>query len=501
MHVCEFCGKELPKEGRFCRYCGRTTSHSPEIPAGSSGLPTVNQTAVDTVNPINTPDWEWEEGFHSSPTISVHHYTPTYPPAKHRPHYPSHPPPLPHRPTNYTSDVGCAPLWLIFLFASIFIISGMIGIGLTVVSPSLSLSGGPDVALGNSLNLHGSGFIPLSGVVLTRDDTTPLYFTDDSSNMQASLTTQTPMSLATLTAHLGQISSTNNIVMVGIDGSFNVTILIDQSWHTGQHTISASEGTFPRNAAITINVHHPVLVPTKSPSPTESLLSTPSPIASPSTTPSGLSCINPTSISLGPVSEGYSQAVTTRVSLCTTGSKIVNWSASWNQNQASWLQLDHSSGDIQAPGQQQINVSALAARLKPGSYSATVTFSSQQSSTTETLNVTFTVQAGCIHTSQQEYSFTGVAGVSDPQIQALTISNCGIVGSWSTAISTNNNINWLSIAPTDGTLNGGATQSVTISPSNLKTQLPAGAYGGRILFNMGSNQVIVYVTLIVTTPH
>jgi len=444
--------------------------------------------------------------FHSSPTISVHRYAPpsapphapAYPPAIHRPHYPPHHPPLPHRPPGYTPASGCAPAWLIFLFAAIFIISSLIGIGLTVVSPSLSLSGGTDVALGDSLHLHGSGFLPISGVVLTLDDTTPLYFTGGSSTMQAFYGTHTLLGLEMLTAHLGQISPTKNIVAVGLDGSFNVTIMIDQSWQTGQHTISASERAFPRSAAITISVHQPGQLPTASSSPTDSLSGTPSLTDTPSpTTPSVLSCINPTSITLGPVSEGYSQSISTQVSLCTAGSGSVNWTASWDQNQASWLQLDHSTGDIQAPGQQQINVSALAAKLNPGNYSATVTFSSQQSSTTETLNVTFTVQAGCIRTSQQEYSFTGVAGISDPQTQALTVSNCGILGSWSTVISTYNNVNWLSVTPTIGVINGGATQSVTISASNLKTQLPAGTYGGRILFNIGSNQVNVYVTLTV----
>ena len=508
MRVCEFCGKELPNQESFCGYCGRTTRHSPVTPASISGLPTVKQTAVDAANPISALDWEWEDAlaFHSSPTISVHRYAPpsapphapAYPPAIHRPHYPRHHPHLPHRPPSYTPAGGCAPAWLILLFAAIFIISSLIGIGLTVVSPSLSLSGGTDIALGDSLHLHGSGFIPISGVVLTLDDTTPLYFTGASSTMQALYGTHTLMSLEMLTAHLGQISPTKNIVVVGVDGSFNVTITIDQSWQTGQHTISASERAFPRSAAITINVHHPGQLPTASSSPTDSLSGTPSLTDTPSpTTPSGLSCINPTSITLGPVSEGYSQGISTQVSLCTAGSGSVNWTASWDQNQASWLQLDHSTGNIQAPGQQQINVSALAAKLNPGNYSATITFSSQQNSTTETLNVTFTVQAGCIHTSQQEYIFTGVAGISDPQTQALTVSNCGIVGSWSTVISTYNNINWLSVTPTNGVINGGATQSVTISASNLKTQLSAGTYGGRILFNIGSNQVNVYVTLTV----
>src|SRR5437588_9892570 len=192
MRVCEFCGKELPNEESFCGYCGRTTHNSPETPASSSGLPTVKQTAVDAANTISALDWEWEDAvaFHSSPTISVHRYAPPSAP----PHAPAYPPAihLPHRPPNYTPAGGCAPAWLIFLFAAIFIISSLIGIGLTVVSPSLSLSGGTNVALGDSLHLHGSGFIPISGVVLTLDDTTPLYFTGGSSTMQAFYGTHTP---------------------------------------------------------------------------------------------------------------------------------------------------------------------------------------------------------------------------------------------------------------------------------------------------------------------
>ncbi|MFL5657794.1 MAG: hypothetical protein ACJ8CB_26885 [Ktedonobacteraceae bacterium] len=528
MRVCELCGKELPNQESFCRPCGRTADHGQETPTSISmgntaivqetpqfgSVPSVHGTPQMAGDPFvqnPTQGGYPSSAFHSSPTIAVPRYAPTsgppyapdHPPIIHGAHYPPHRPPLPHRPPGpyHTAPGGCAPLWLIFLFASIIIISSMISIGLTVLSPSLSLSGGTDVALGDSLHLHGSGFIPVSGVILTLDDTTPLYFTYRSSALQASYATHTMISLALTTVHLGQISSSNNIVVVGIDGSFNVTITIDPSWHTGQHTIRASERIFPRSALITINVHQPAQIPTASSSLVASPSSTPSvnpsPTASPSTTPSGLSCINPTSIALGPVSEGYTEAVSTQVSLCMAGSGTVNWTASWDQNQASWLQLDNSMGDIQAPGQQQINVSALAAKLKPGSYTATVTFSSQQSSTTEALNVTFTVQKGCIHTSQQEYSFTGVAGVSDPQVQTLMVSNCGIVGSWSTAISTNNNVNWLSVAPTSAGLMAGAAQSVTISASNLKTQLVAGTYGGKILFSIGSNQVMVYVTLTV----
>lgn len=298
-----------------------------------------------------------------------------------------------------------------------------------------------------------------------------------------------------------QVSTTNNAVTVGIDGTFKVTFTIDQHWKTGQHTIRASERFSPRSASITITVHRTGETP--APSPSVTVTDTPSPTvspsvtASPSSTPSTLSCINPGSVALGPVSENYAQAVSTQIALCASGSGVVNWTANWNQNQASWLKLGDSSGQVLAPGQQQITVSALATNLKAGNYSAVVTFSSRQGAAIETLNVSFTVQTGCIHTSQQAYRFTGVAGISDPQSQTITISNCGIVGTWSTSVSTSNNVHWLSIAPAGGGFNVGATQSATISASILNAQLGAGTYNGTILFAIGSNQVTVSVTLIV----
>src|SRR5207248_2537158 len=58
---------------------------------------------------------------------------------------------------------------------------------------------------------------------------------------------------------------------------------------------------------------------TASPKPT----STPPPTP---TTPIGLSSITPGTITLGPISDGYTQAVSTQVTLNTTGSTLVQWS-------------------------------------------------------------------------------------------------------------------------------------------------------------------------------
>jgi len=464
------------------------------------GTPSVQGTpgAMGTSFANNPAQGSYPPSFHSSPTIQAPPFgRGPMPPPSIRPGTPR----KPNRPPTQPS--GCAPAWLVFLFAIILIISGIVTIGLTVLSPSLStLSGNTDITIGNTLQLHGNSFIPGSSVVLTLDNTVPLFYTGRAAPPHALYGLNSVLEMHSLLSRPAKANASSNVVSVGLDGSFTVTIAIDASWHTGQHSIRAAEEFTPRNAVITINVQAagqtltPTPSATVSPSPTVTV--SPSATASATATTGDLSCVNPTSVALGPVSEGYTQSVSSQVSLCTVGTGTVNWTATWDQNTASWLQLDQSSGQIQAPAQQQINVSALATNLKAGSYTATITFSNPQSSTAETLNVTFTVQSGCITASQQTLSFTGVAGVSDPQPQMLTVANCGLlVGTWATAVTTANNVNWLSTTPTGGSLNDKATQSVTVTASNLKTQLNEGTYSGSITFSMGTNQVVVSVTLTV----
>ena len=551
MRVCEYCGNVLSNQAAFCGQCGRTPTSLPEGPtmdlsavqlynneqeeeerrrAALPGLGMIDfvgegQLSAGTVPMVQgnpqpgsvpsvqgTPPFFAQQGgqaappLFSAPTWSAPQYAPpAYPqPAPIRP-------PLPHRPTSphHSNPTGCAPAWLVLLFVAILIITSVITLGLTVLTPNLStLNGSTDIDIGGSLHIHGNSFIPGSGVSLTLDGTTPLYFTSSVSPVLANGTVSTLLQPGLAALPMARQLSSSNIVTVGGNGTFTVTITIDQSWHTGQHTIRAAEKISLRSATLTIHVHQPGTLPTStatdalSPIASDTPLATDTPSVTPSATASstttlGLSCANPTAVSLGPVSESYTQAVSAPIVLCANGSGLVNWTASWNTQQAPWLQLDHNRGQIPAPGQQQISVSALASSLKAGAYTANITFSSQQSSTTETVNVTFTVQTGCISTSQQRYSFTGIAGVSDPQTQTVTLADCATVGTWKTSISTNNKLNWLSVTPTSGALNNNGTQTVTITASNLHTNLTAGSYSGQILFNIGSSQALVYVTLTV----
>jgi hypothetical protein len=555
IQTCEVCGMELPDNAVFCGNCGTPIANSPESPTSGS-VPAVKIHPGDSTPTISTAQWEYappnlpdqtyrsqpvpnanrqplddeEEdenrrnalfgipgqgmqpptanvpmvqgspqfggvpsvqgslvpSFYSSPTIEAPHFVSPPPSA------PGRTPRSPRKPHSpHTQPAGCAPAWLIFLFAIILILTSIFTLGLTVLAPSLSsLSGNTNVTIGGTLQLHGTSFVPGISVTLTIDNGTPLYYTGKTSPIQANHTNNdvSGLDLTTLnTLNVFRPTSSSNIVSVGLDGSFTVTIAIDTRWHTGQHTIRAAERWSQRSAFITINVQSPGQTPTATPSVT----------VSPSATANGLSCVNPTSVALGPVSENDSQAVTTQVSLCTAGTGAVNWTATWDQDQAAWLQLDQSSGQIQAPATQPITVSASATNLPAGNYTATITFSSSESTTTETLAVSFTVQTGCIRANPQQLSFTGVAGVSDAQPQTVTLTNCGLVGTWASALATDNNVNWLTADPTGGSLNGSATQSVTVTTSNLKAQLSEDTYSGSITFSIGTNQVVVSVTLTV----
>jgi hypothetical protein len=175
----------------------------------------------------------------------------------------------------------------------------------------------------------------------------------------------------------------------------------------------------------------------------------------------------------------------------------LNWAATWDQNAAPWLHLDHTSGQITAPAQAQVNVSALATNLTPGSYSVILTFTGQPNNETESIPVTFTVQAGCVNGAPNTLTFTGVANESDPAPQTVAITNCGPLGAWSASAQTNDGANWLSANPSTNTLNAGATANVSITASNLQAQLKAGTYTGTVTFKIGSGTFTVYVTITV----
>ena len=464
------------------------------------GVPTVQGTPYP-------PAGSMGQGLYSSPTVMAPQLPTSMPvspfPATtitlHQPHDPQHPQ-QPHPPHHQPH--GCS---LVFIIAAIIvpvmIILSFLGLGLTIFAPSLSLSGSATVVQGGTFTLHGSHFIPGSSVTLTLDDTIPLYFSSRSVPIQTAQTTNTALQILSMDTQLAQrLAFSNNIVTVGGDGTFAVTITANPGWSIGKHTIKASESPTHRSTSLDFTIYLAGTTPTTAPTTIGSASPTPSLTASPSpATPTlpGLSCVNPSTLSLGPAIQGSNQAVSAQVTLCTTGTGIVNWTATWDQNAAPWIHLDHTSGQISAPGQVQVTVSALASNLASGSYTATLAFTSQPDNSTKSLQISFTVQGGCASGYPNTLNYSGVANVSDPVVQAATITNCGPAGAWSATPQTNNGGNWLFASPTTGTLNAGASSNVTITASNLKAQLAAGTYTGSVTIKIGTGSFTVHVTLTV----
>jgi hypothetical protein len=422
----------------------------------------------------------------------------------HDPHHPHHP----HHPhTPHHKPHGCSLVLIIAaIIVPVLIILSFLGLGLTLFAPSLSLSGSATVVQGGTFTLHGNHFIPGSSVTLTLDNTIPLNFASHSLPVQSAHTANTAMQILTMDMRLAkQFAFPNNTVSAGGDGTFAVTITANPGWPIGKHTINASESPTHRSTSLDFTIYMAGTTPTHTTigpaSPTPSLTASPSPTTTltptATTTLPGLSCVNPASLSLGPVSQGYNQPVSAQVTLCTTGSGTANWTATWDQNAAPWLHLDHTSGQISAPGQTLVNVSAIASNLAPGSYSVTLAFTSQPDNATKSLQISFTVQGGCASGNPNTLNYSGVANVSDPAAQTVTITNCGPAGNWSAATQTNNGGNWLFASPTTGTLNAGASSNVTITASNLKAQLAAGTYTGNVTIKMGTGTFTVNVTLTV----
>lgn len=436
-----------------------------------------------------------------APSYPAHPPTHPNPPVQPQPPtHPTHPTPPPKPKPN---PPGCAPAWLIIVSAIILIITSIITTAFTVLAPSLSLSGSGSVLPGGALHLHGNHFIPGSSITLTLDGSIPLSVSAPS--FSASTTSFPAMGAVWTLA-----AQESTVLRAGGDGSFDVTITVGTNWKPGQHTIRATENISPRSAELTFTVVANGITPTPTstttPTVTATATTTVTPTASPSPTvtptatsvTTGLSCINPATLALGPVSEGYNQAVSSVVTLCTDGSGVVSWTASWNQNAAPWLKLDRTSGQIQAPAQQQVTVSASAGSLKAGNYAATVTFTDSQHSTSETLTVNFTVQTGCVSAMPTTLSFTGEAGVSDPAAQTVSVTNCGaLAATWSATVNTTSGGNWLSVDTNGGTLKGKSAQNVAVTASVVKTKLSAGTYSGQITFATGSTHSVVNVTLTV----
>ncbi|HEX3639840.1 MAG TPA: BACON domain-containing carbohydrate-binding protein, partial [Ktedonobacteraceae bacterium] len=359
-------------------------------------------------------------------------------------------------------------------------------------TPTLTLQG--KAMPGQSITLTGSHFRPSKAVVML--DGQPLGSGDqnqhpsgaplaDMMNVFSLLTSQTPA--------VGGWITVNN------DGTFTVDIPINSHWSNGSKhflNVYGQDSKFITSTTFTV-----------------------------ATAPSLARCVAGSDpvVHLGPLTEGNSQTVSTPFQLCSTGSGDLDWTSSWGQNQASWLQVPHS-GHLTAPQSQRIQISASAQNLTAGSYTADVTFTGSPGNSKVVLKVTVLVQLKdpqtgvlnntqpsggqnntqsssgtspqmCIKADPSKLSFTSLQGQTAPVSQNVAITNCGDTGTWAAVASSDDGADWLGISSTTNSIGKGETQPLTVNIS--PGQLPAGVYTGHITLSMGSQATKVDVILTV----
>lgn len=223
------------------------------------------------------------------------------------------------------SSPGCLTIGAIIMASLLIILLIIIGLGLTILAPQLSLSGSSSVTPGSTMTLHGSSFLPNSSVTLTLDSGTPLYVQDRHA-APAQLTQGNTQHAASVGLLLLSPLATNVIHVQG-DGTFNLSFQVNPTWAPGQHTIHATESVSHRSASLTFTILQPgasvTPTPTLTNTPTLAPTATPTPKPTPTTAPPPaptLSCVTPGTLALGPVSELSSQTASGNVTLCASGS-------------------------------------------------------------------------------------------------------------------------------------------------------------------------------------
>jgi hypothetical protein len=155
----------------------------------------------------------------------------------------------------------------------------------------------------------------------------------------------------------------------------------------------------------------------------------------------------------------------------------LNWHVSSSE---SWLKTSQQSGTTS----DDLAVGIDPGGLNPGTYSGTLTFSSDAG--TQALLVNFILGAPdvpVLSLNTAAFSFHGIAATNDASTQILTLTNAGNgTLSWQATTETGAGGAWLSASPTSGTL--GAQQSTQISvTANVLSGLRDGPYTGVINFS------------------
>lgn len=212
----------------------------------------------------------------------------------------------------------------------------------------------------------------------------------------------------------------------------------------------------------------------------------------------GLSQTIPQGGPFAPASQTYT--------LTNTGTASLDFAVSATQ---SWVTVLPTSGTIAAGATANVLVSmnGLAITLAAGTFTDTVTFTNTTNgSGNQTRPITMTVTgaaAGQLSVTSPSAWYTTVGhpgGPFSPSSMTFTLTN---TGASALDFTVTNDNTWLSATPTGGTLAGGGTATVTVSPNATANGLAAGTYQNLITFTNttnGNGNTVVPSVLMISPP-
>lgn len=170
-----------------------------------------------------------------------------------------------------------------------------------------------------------------------------------------------------------------------------------------------------------------------------------------------------------------------------TGGTSISWTAG---KSAAWLTLSNTSGTLAGGESTSVTASihASANALAAGAYRDTVTFSNQtngagNTSRDVTLNVLIPGSLAVSPATSLDSSGL-VGGPFSPTSQPYTLTNTGEAPiSWTASTGQS----WLTLAPASGTLNAGASTTVTATINSAANSLAAGNYSDTLTFSNSTN--------------
>ncbi len=333
---------------------------------------------------------------------------------------------------------------LILSLAGVFGLFVSFGHGTTGPHTPTLLASSNIIAIGATLELHGTNFTSNGRVGLTRDTVLPI-------------------------ADTGGVS----IIQADSKGNFTDTVTVSPDWQAGIHTINAEDAKLHKIARFS------VLVTGKSAS----------------LRPAHFT-ISDTTLNLGTGDSATNSTQT--ITLSNTGGGQITWQGS---SDAPWLVLSPDNGTFAAGTKTPVTIAVDRANLRPGVYTAQVNFLSNVGSSKVSVKMQVIPlnpgNSAVLQLSPAVLSFTAPDGNVAPAAQNITISNPGVQTlPWTVSTDTP----WLAVSPTSGTVQnassvasstattaqGVATQTVSVSV-NTSNLLP-GTYSGMITFT-GQGQV------------